>query len=79
MMGERTVMQKALFYEFSIERHVPSDHLLRSITRFVHPAGCRRIRDRDAGTDTDADAAFDFHAISAPRPVGRNANIRTAP
>ena len=24
MMGERTVMQEALFYEFSIERHVPS-------------------------------------------------------
>ena len=35
MMGERTVMQEALFYEFSIERHVPSDHLLRSIDRFV--------------------------------------------
>lgn len=34
MMGERTVMQEALFYEFSIERHVPSDHLLRSIDRF---------------------------------------------
>ena len=35
MMGERTVMQEALFYEFSIERHVPADHLLRSIDRFV--------------------------------------------
>ena len=23
MMGERTVMQEALFYEFSIDRHVP--------------------------------------------------------
>jgi hypothetical protein len=28
MMGERTVMQEALFYEFSLERHVPADHLL---------------------------------------------------
>jgi transposase len=35
MMGERTEMQEALFYEFSIDRHVPVDHLLRSIDRFV--------------------------------------------
>jgi transposase len=34
-MGERRVDQAALFYEFSLERHVPSDHLLRSIDRFV--------------------------------------------
>jgi hypothetical protein len=41
MMGERTVMQEALFYEFSIERHVPSDHLLRSLDRFVDMSGLR--------------------------------------
>jgi len=35
MMGERTVAQEALFYEFSLERHVPADHLPRSIDRFV--------------------------------------------
>jgi hypothetical protein len=35
MMGERRVGQDALFYEFSLERHVPVDHLLRSIDRFV--------------------------------------------
>ena len=35
MMGERTVMQEALFYGFSLERHVPDDHMLRSIDRFV--------------------------------------------
>ena len=35
MMGERTLAQEALFYEFSLERHVPGDHLLRSIDRFV--------------------------------------------
>ena len=35
MMGERTVAQEALFYEFSLERHVPADHLVRSIDRFV--------------------------------------------
>jgi transposase len=41
MMGERTVVQEALFYEFSLERHVPSDHLLRSIDRFVDLSGIR--------------------------------------
>jgi transposase len=35
MMGERRVAQGALFYEFSLEEHVPADHLLRSIDRFV--------------------------------------------
>lgn len=35
MMSERTVLQAALFYNFSLEGHVPADHLLRSIDRFV--------------------------------------------
>ena len=35
MMGRLQVEQAALFYEFSLERHVPPDHLLRSIDRFV--------------------------------------------
>src|SRR6201981_2832967 len=35
MMGERRAMQEALFYGFSLERHVPSDHLLRKIDQFV--------------------------------------------
>ena len=35
MMGERRVMQEALFYGFSLERHVPNDHPLRKIDRFV--------------------------------------------
>ena len=41
MMGERQVDQAALFYEFSLERHVPQDHLLRSIDRFVDLEGVR--------------------------------------
>ena len=41
MMGKRTVMEDALFYEFSIERHVPADHLLRSIDCFVDLSGLR--------------------------------------
>ena len=35
MMGERRVMQEALFYGFSLERHVPDNHMLRRIDRFV--------------------------------------------
>ena len=41
MMGERTVAQEALFYEFSLERHVPADHLLRAIDRFVDLSSIR--------------------------------------
>jgi transposase len=35
MVGERRLMQEALFYGFSLERHVPSSHMLRKIDRFV--------------------------------------------
>jgi transposase len=42
MMGERTVRQEALFYGFTLEEHVPEDHLLRSIDRFVELSGIRR-------------------------------------
>ena len=41
MMGERKVDQGKLFYEFSLDRHVPQDHLLRSIDRFVDLDGVR--------------------------------------
>jgi hypothetical protein len=41
MMGERTAMQEALFFSFSIEDHVPADHLLHSIDRFVDLGGIR--------------------------------------
>ncbi len=42
MMGHRQVDQAALFYEFSLETHVPGDHLLRSIDRFVELGELRR-------------------------------------
>ena len=42
MMGPRQVEQGALFYEFSLEAHVPADHLLRSIDRFVELGELRR-------------------------------------
>jgi len=41
MMGERQVDQAALFYEFSLERHVPADHMLRAIDGFVDLEGVR--------------------------------------
>lgn len=41
MMGERRVDQAKLFYEFSLERHVPENHLLRAIDLFVDLEGVR--------------------------------------
>lgn len=35
MMGLKKESQAALFYEFSLDEHVPADHLLRTIDRFV--------------------------------------------
>ena len=35
MLGPRQEAQSALFYEFSLEAHVPQDHLVRSIDRFI--------------------------------------------
>ena len=31
IMADRRVEQAKLFYEFSLERHVPEDHLLRTV------------------------------------------------
>jgi transposase len=42
MLGPKQEAQGALFYEFSIEDHVPQDHLLRSIDRFVDLSGIRQ-------------------------------------
>ncbi len=42
MMGERAVRQEALFYGFNLDDHVPADHLLRSIDRFVELTDIRR-------------------------------------
>jgi len=42
MMGPRQVEQGALFYNFSIDTHVPADHSLRSIDRFVDLSELRR-------------------------------------
>jgi transposase len=42
MVGHQQVEQAALFYGFSLERHVPANHLLRSIDRFVELSELRR-------------------------------------
>ena len=47
MMGHRQVDQAALFYEFSLETHVPADHRLRSINREV-PGKCPPPAQSDA-------------------------------
>jgi transposase len=43
MMGPKQVAQASLFYRFSVEDHVPSDHLLRRIDRFVDLSDTRRF------------------------------------
>lgn len=53
-------MQEALFYSLSLERHVPNDHLLRKIDRFVdlseEPYGAELGRPSiDPADDPDAD------------------------
>lgn len=42
MMGPKQEAQAALFYEFCLEDHVPHDHLLRSIDRFVDLSDIRQ-------------------------------------
>ena len=42
MMGKQDDVQAALFYEFNLNDHIPKDHLLRSIDRFVDLAEVRR-------------------------------------
>ena len=42
MMGDRLVMQESLFYQFRLDDHVPSDHMLRAIDHFINLDGLRR-------------------------------------
>lgn len=35
MMGQLPAAQNTLFYDFCLERHIPADHLLRQIDRFL--------------------------------------------
>jgi transposase len=42
MMGDRLVVQESLFYQFCLEKFVPSDHMLRAIGRFINLSDLRR-------------------------------------
>ncbi len=40
MMGQRSGKQDRLFYSFNLDDHVPADHLLRSIDRYLDLTVC---------------------------------------
>jgi transposase len=42
MMGQRGGNQDRLFYSFNLDDHVPADHLLRGIDRFLDLADLRQ-------------------------------------
>jgi transposase len=42
MLGPEQEAQSALFYQFSLDDHVPQDHLLRSSDRFVDLSDIRQ-------------------------------------
>ena len=42
MMGDRLIRQESLFYQFRLDDHVPADHMLRAIDRFLDLDGLRR-------------------------------------
>ena len=42
MMGEHSGNQDRLFYSFNLDEHVPADHLLRDVDRFLDLADLRR-------------------------------------
>ena len=42
MMGQGDGGQSPLFYSFNLNDHVPADHLLRSIDRFLNLQDLRR-------------------------------------
>ena len=42
MMGQRSGKQDRLFYSFNLDDHVPADHMLRSIVRYLDLADLRQ-------------------------------------
>ncbi len=77
MMGHRQVEQAALFYELSLEKHAPADHLLRPIDRFVpsksmtsRPMAMRRIEQRSSNRKlTSARSAAERRRVRWARAV----------
>ena len=55
MMGRQHQQPEQLFYTFQLERHVPSDHLLRQIDAILDLTGHHRIRRGNNDGRTSAD------------------------
>lgn len=75
MMGPRQIAQGALFYEFSLEDHVPADHLLinRPVRRsFVCSGASRAVLqlDRQAVSRSRVDDPHADHRLYARDPLG---------
>ena len=64
MMEDRQVKQDALFYEFSLERHIPEGHLLRAIDRFVDLGEVRAHLAADFG-----EVAHESEMMSPTNPI----------
>src|SRR5215831_7036168 len=78
MIGPRQVDQAALFYEFSLERHVPATHQLRSIDRFVDLSDVRsHVAPFYSSTGRPSDRSRTTHPDAARRLLLRH-SFRTA-
>ena len=81
MMGHRQVEQAALFCAFWLDKHIPADHMLRSIDTFVELGDIRReltLSHKRLPRALRANRWRNSHpvpATSAPR--DRSAHLRT--
>ena len=78
MMGERRVMQEALFHGFSLERRVPDNHMLREIDCFVNLSNLRTHLEpyySDVGRPLDRSRADDAHAHRRSRNRPRDGRV----
>ena len=62
MMGFQSAPEQ-LFYDFRLEDHVPDDHLLRQIDRFLDLAEFRRELNPESGIQIQAELTIVQHAI----------------
>lgn len=67
MLGPKQEAQGALFYGFSLDDHVPQDHLLRSIDRFVDLSSIRaHLADSYRHTGRPSIDVHQRHNLSRP-------------
>jgi hypothetical protein len=72
MMGVRKA-EAQLFYEFNLESHVPADHLLREIDRFLDMDGMREKLRPSTWSIPSARSSWTWRAR------GRSGRPRSAP